>query len=240
MTDVKVKDLPLTSSLTMSNKIMALTDDENNTVKIITITNLNNNIISSEADNGITQDNNGKLYVDNADSGVTAGTYQYVKNLIVNSKGKITSVEQGEEAAVPVATSSVKGVVQPDNTTITVNNGIITAVLTGKADVDLSNATPVNSFYGLFMPDYSAGVSISAAYTCPSAGIVIALSPGTSSVRSFWVNGIRVGAYTAATGSAATPYDGTSFLVSANDVVTSTDYIGEINFYPLKGVTLNA
>lgn len=128
MANVKVKDLTETQNITNDNKLMVLTDENSNQVKNITVENFIDNINSSDTDNGITIGTDGKLYVDNSDSGVTPGTYQYVKNLEVNAQGKITSIEEGE--ATPLATASTPGIVQPDENSITVDSdGIISALL---------------------------------------------------------------------------------------------------------------
>lgn len=95
MTNIKVRDLTDTSSITSNNQLMVLTDDANNVVKNITVSDFNLNIISTDANNGITQGTDGNLYVDNANSGVTAGTYQYPQSVTVNNKGKITNIISG-------------------------------------------------------------------------------------------------------------------------------------------------
>lgn len=145
MDKIKVKDLADTSTITNNNQLMVLTDDSNNTVKNITVNDLLSNIISDDAENVLEQGTDGKLYVEtpetiigdlndlntidksslveainevNADTGVISDTYEYVKNLQVDEKGKIISVEQGQEAFVPVATSSLPGICKPDNKTV--------------------------------------------------------------------------------------------------------------------------
>ena len=130
MANIKVKDLTDTTTISSDNQLMVLTNDANNTVQNITVENFNQNIISTDADNGITQGADGNLFVDNSDSGVTAGTYQYPQNLVVDAKGKITSVQSGSSANVPIATTSQAGIVKPDGTTITVeSDGTISAIL---------------------------------------------------------------------------------------------------------------
>ncbi len=119
MANIKVRDLADTSSITLDNQIMVLTNDERNQVQNITVENLISNITSSSENNGITTGPDGKLYVDNAPTGVEAGTYEYVKNLVVNNKGQITSIEQGQEASVPIANTQTAGIVKPDGVTIT-------------------------------------------------------------------------------------------------------------------------
>lgn len=118
MANIKVRDLADTTNISMANQLMVLTNEQNNIVQNITVKNFNAGIISSASDNGLSQDDNGKLFVNNADSGVVAGTYEYPKNLQVNSKGQILSVEQGQEANVPIATTTKVGAVKPDGLTI--------------------------------------------------------------------------------------------------------------------------
>jgi len=165
MANVKVRDLATTQNITNDNKLMILTDENSNQVKNITVENFIDNINSSDSDNGITIGTDGKLYVDNSDSGVTPGTYQYVKNLKVNAQGKITSIEEGE--ATPLATASTPGIVQPDGNSITVDSdGIISALLS-------TSSTP-----GIVQPDGNTitvddnGIISASLSTSNSPGIV--------------------------------------------------------------------
>ena len=66
MANIKVKDLNSTSSISSTNKLMVLTDSLNNVVQNIDIEDFNQNIISNDASNGITQGTDGNLYVNNA------------------------------------------------------------------------------------------------------------------------------------------------------------------------------
>lgn len=143
MSNIKVKDLNNTTTITTSNQLMVLTDDANNIVQNITVGNFNQNIISTDADNGITQGADGNLYVDNANTGVTAGTYQYPQNLVVDEKGKITSVQSGSPASVPIATTSQAGIVKPDGTTIGVQNDGTISVTGGVLPSQTGNAGKV-------------------------------------------------------------------------------------------------
>ena len=143
-------DLP---TLALNNKLMVVTDDETDFFKNVSFGNLLTSSISSDADNGIVRGADSKLYVDNADSGVTAGTYEYPVNLIVNSKGKVTSVESGT-----VASDSEFGVVKTDNTTIIANNGVISASL---SEI-LGAIYPVDSIY----------ITTSSSETCPIASLI--------------------------------------------------------------------
>ena len=136
MANIKVRDLADTTTISSDNQIMVLTNDPINLVQNITVGNFNQNIISTDADNGIEQGSDGGLYVDNADSGVTAGIYQYPQNLVVNEKGQITSVESASPAAVPIATTSQAGIVKPDGSTITVlSDGTISAAVAASRNI---------------------------------------------------------------------------------------------------------
>lgn len=143
MANIKVKDLNTTTSITSSNQLMVLTDDTNNVVQNITINKFNENIISTDSNNGITQGADGNLYVNNADTGVTAGTYQYPQNLVVNAKGKITSVQSGSPASVPIATTSTAGIVKPDGSTVGVQNDGTISVIGGALPSQTGNAGKV-------------------------------------------------------------------------------------------------
>lgn len=84
--------------------------------------------ISADTGNTLTIGTDNKLLNVEEDTGVQAGTYTYPQNLVVNAKGKITSVASGSPASVPIATTSQAGIVKPDGTTINVtNDGIISA-----------------------------------------------------------------------------------------------------------------
>ncbi len=184
MANIKVKDLTDTATISSDNQLMVLTNDANNTVQNITVENFNQNIISTDADNGITQGTDGNLYVDNSDTGVTAGTYQYPQNLVVNEKGQITSVESGSPAAVPIATTSQAGIVKPDGTTITVEaDGTITALLRNIGEIVASTIPLTDAglhlldgslisgagIYSAFV-DYIASIyDVSANYFCTEA-----------------------------------------------------------------------
>lgn len=59
-----VNELPVTQSVASSDKVMVLTDNTNNIVNNITIADLNDSNISSDADNSIETGSDGKLYVE--------------------------------------------------------------------------------------------------------------------------------------------------------------------------------
>jgi len=115
MANIKVRDLAETLNITTDNKLMVLTNDSSNQVQNITFENLISNLNSTDNYNKITIGTDGKLYVDNSPTGVVPDTYQYVKNLVVNAQGQITSVEQGELAPAdqtynPESTNAQSGV----------------------------------------------------------------------------------------------------------------------------------
>lgn len=61
---IKVNNLPTSQSLTSDNMLMALTGNANNTVSLISLENLENSLVSTTANNGLSNDENG-LYVPN-------------------------------------------------------------------------------------------------------------------------------------------------------------------------------
>ena len=108
-----------------------------------------------------------------------------------------------------------------------------TAALAGKANADLSNATPAQSFINQSMawgvPDYTAGVAVACPYTAPTAGLFVA---GTGSgAEIITVNGVNTGLQFNGGNSA-------SVMVAAGDVVSvSGTGAATCKFYPLKGAT---
>lgn len=146
---IRGKNLDSIPVMDLAQKLIVMTDDETDFLKEISFGNLIASTISSDENNGLTRGTDNKLYVDTPDSGVEAGTYEYPKNLVVDSKGKVTSLEQGT-----VATSSSFGVVKPDNSSITVNNGVISVVLDA--------IYPVGSVY----------ITTSGSETCPIASLI--------------------------------------------------------------------
>lgn len=80
------------------------------------------NSISTDTGNTLVIGSDNKLLNVEANTGVQAGTYAYPQNLVVNSKGKITSIISGSPASVPIATTLQAGIVKPDGITITVEN----------------------------------------------------------------------------------------------------------------------
>ncbi len=84
------------------------------------------NSISTDTGNTLEIGSDNKLLNIEENTGVQAGTYAYPQNLVVNSKGKITSVVSGSPASVPIATTEQAGIVQPDGTSIVITEeGII-------------------------------------------------------------------------------------------------------------------
>ena len=150
---IRGKNLDSIPVMDLAQKLIVMTDDEMDFLKEISFGNLIASTISSDENNGLTRGTDNKLYVEEADSGVEAGTYEYPKNLVVNSKGKITSLEQGT-----VATSDDFGVVKPDNSSITVNDGVISA----SVSVVLDAIYPVDSIY----------ITTSSSETCPIASLI--------------------------------------------------------------------
>ena len=128
----------------------------------------------------------------------------------------------------------------------TINVGIITNTLAGKADTDLNNVTAAGkkSVVDWVMPDYSAGIAVNnATYTAPSKGwVYVGIQGGNISVS---VNGTR---QQFAQPSLPNSYNATltlPYMVDANDEITITGYLAGLNtplitFYPIKGANQNA
>ena len=105
----------------------------------------------------------------------------------------------------------------------------------GKANADLANTTPAQSFINQSMawgmPDYSAGVSVAYPYTAPTAGLFVAFC--TSGVDYITFGGVDIGMRFSANNHAAV-------FVQAGDVVqVAGTGAATCKFYPLKGA-LNA
>ena len=116
------QNLPDAIRAALTDRLILATDDTEEPMKDITIGNFVASIISSDLGNSLIRGSDSKLYVNDSDTGVVAGTYEYPKNLVVNSKGKITSLQQGS-----VATTEQFGVVKPDGITVKVEDGVISA-----------------------------------------------------------------------------------------------------------------
>lgn len=108
--------------------------------------------------------------------------------------------------------------------------------LSGKADTNLGNTTPSQSFkemsVGWGMPDYSAGVSVTLPYTANKKCFVVAYASVQNKTISFFINGTYV--YTS--GGTNALYDSRKgFYLDVGDVL-SCDISSTGNMYPLKGV----
>ena len=108
-----------------------------------------------------------------------------------------------------------------------------TGALAGKANTDLANTTPAQSFINQSMawgvPDYSAGVSVTYPYTAPTAGLFTAYcTTGNDYIE---INGVNIGTPFSANNHAAV-------FVKAGDVVQVKGTGGATcHFFPLKGAT---
>lgn len=103
----------------------------------------------------------------------------------------------------------------------------------GKANADLANTTPAQSFINQSMawgvPDYSAGVSVDYPYTAPTAGLFVAFC--TSGVDYITFGGVDIGMRFSANNHAAV-------FVQAGDVVqVAGTGAAMCKFFPLKGAT---
>nr|DAW42655.1 MAG TPA: hypothetical protein [Caudoviricetes sp.] len=108
-----------------------------------------------------------------------------------------------------------------------------TGALTGKANIDLANTTPAQSFINQSMawgiPDYSAGVAVTYPYTAPTAGLFTAFC--TTGVDYIKIGGVDIGMRFSANNHAAV-------FVKAGDVVQVEGTGGATcHFFPLKGAT---
>ena len=108
-----------------------------------------------------------------------------------------------------------------------------TGALTGKANIDLANTTPAQSFINQSMawgiPDYSAGVTVTYPYTAPTAGLFTAFC--TTGVDYIKIGGVDIGMRFSANNHAAV-------FVKAGDVVQVEGTGGATcHFFPLKGAT---
>lgn len=93
---IRGKNLDSIPALDLDNQLMVVTEDETDFLKNVSFGNLITSAISSEENNRLTRGVDNKLYVEEeVDTGVTPGTYEFPMNLQVDSKGKVTSVEQG-------------------------------------------------------------------------------------------------------------------------------------------------
>lgn len=101
----------------------------------------------------------------------------------------------------------------------------------GKANTDLANTTPAQSFINQSMawgvPDYSAGVAVTYPYTAPTAGLFVAFC--TSGVDYITFGGVDIGMRFSANNHAAV-------FVQAGDVVqVAGTGAATCKFFPLKG-----
>ena len=114
-----------------------------------------------------------------------------------------------------------------------------------KANKDMDNLTTTgkSALVLLSLPDYSAGISLSAEdspYTAPSAGLCIIASNQQNATRGMDVSINNVLVYRAGSGNLNTQSDTASFELSKDDVITFNSLRGidaDISaFYPFKGV----
>lgn len=98
---IKVNNLPTSQSLTSDNMLMALTDNENNTVSLISLGNLENSLVSSTANNGLSNDANG-LFVPNIGNLSNLDTTD--KTSVVNAINEV--VETQKQPIITMAAAS--------------------------------------------------------------------------------------------------------------------------------------
>src|SRR5699024_4669421 len=105
--------------LTQSNnddEIMVITNSEYNQLKKEKISDFITDLTSTNKNNAIVKGTDGKMFVTDfgnasnitegtlpvsvlPDSGITAGTYTYPTDIVVNSKGQVTSITEGQPGA---------------------------------------------------------------------------------------------------------------------------------------------
>lgn len=136
-------DLDTVSSTNTNDKMIVINGDTDD-IQGIALGNLISSMISSEEGNSLTRGTDNKLFVDDGVTGVVAGTYVYPKNLVVNQNGRITSVEQGSQGDITIATDVNYGIVRPDNTSIVVNDGVISSIARNVGEI-ISSTIPINN-----------------------------------------------------------------------------------------------
>ena len=136
-------DLDTVSSANTNDKMIVINGDTDD-IQGIALGNLISSMISSEEGNSLTRGTDNKLFVDDGVTGVVAGTYVYPKNLVVNQNGRITSVEQGSQSDITIATDVNYGIVRPDNTSIVVNDGVISSIARNVGEI-ISSTIPINN-----------------------------------------------------------------------------------------------
>lgn len=87
-------------------------------------------------------------------------------------------------------------------------------------------------------PDYSKGIGITLPYTVVADGYVYGGVDGTDSTQYVQVNGKPVHGHCGYSGGKFV-YSGSTFRVSAGDVVTKSRSGGSYYFYPMKGAGVN-
>jgi len=108
---------------------------------------------------------------------------------------------------------------------------------------DLKNASNFSSLgkeivVGWGMPDYSAGVAITAPYTVTQYGFIRATSAKNIAQAEITVNGENFDIAT--TGPNTYMRFDSSIFVSPNDTITTGSNVTALTFFPLKGVAANA
>lgn len=130
--------------------------------------------------------------------------------------------------------------------TTPIADGASTSLLSGKADIDLSNIsnTGKTTVIGWGMPDYSAGVSKSwnTSVQADKDGWVYVKGSGNSSDASYvlevstdgstWVRIASMWAYASTTGSVMVPMPKGTYYKATQSPTTSAR---ELTFYPCKG-----
>lgn len=145
--NIKVKDLPDTSSIQMTNELMVLVDSTNNEVNNISISDFNSNIISSDADNVLVKGSDNKLYIetpetitgdlDNLTTSDKTNLVAAVNELDYNidtinntTIGNLSDLRTTEKSSIVNSINELADIVEPS--LITINNS--KALETGSID----------------------------------------------------------------------------------------------------------
>lgn len=136
--NIKVKDLPDTSSIQMTNELMVLVDSTNNVVNNVSISDFNSNIISSDADNALVQGTDNKLYIEtpsnitgDLDDLTTSDKTNLVSaiNELNSNAGALSDLDTTDKDSLVDAINEVYNTVAPSLTVINNSKGMETGAV---------------------------------------------------------------------------------------------------------------
>ena len=154
-----------------------------------------------------------------------------------------TSANNAQNSAQEAAQSAQSAAQSVQETATLIEE--FTTSLDNKADVDLSNVAPAQSFkdmsVGWGVPDYDSGITVTLfPFTAPTTGVISLCGICNNQELAYLVNGNYVSSINSANSIAG----GSFILVSTNDVVSAVGegnpYFTTVNgaknvFYPMKG-----